>query len=121
MAGTQNAAHGADLGAATSSITFARSLGASLGTAMFWAILLVPLTAASLLSTDALFHAGYAGITALPAEERDRVTALLAAGFHNVFVISAAIAFGAALFSLFLREEPLKTAPRSQLAKSLEL
>jgi EmrB/QacA subfamily drug resistance transporter len=120
MAGTQNAAHGADLGAATSSITFARSLGASLGTAMFWAILLVPLASASLGSTDALFHAGYAGIVGLPAGERERVMGLLAMGFHNVFVISAGIAFGTALFSLFLREEPLKTAPRSRLVKSMQ-
>ncbi len=118
MAGTQNAAQGADLGAATSSITFARSLGASLGTAIFWAILLVPLASASLGSTDALFHGGYAGIIGLPAAERERVLGLLAAGFHNVFLISAAIAFAGAVFSLFLREEPLKTAPRSQLVKA---
>jgi MFS family permease len=119
MAGTQNAARGADIGAATSSITFARSLGASIGTAMFWAILLIPLTSAALGSTDALFHGGHAGIMALPPAERDRVTELLGDGFRNVFVISAAIAFATAIFALFLKEEPLKTVPRTQLVNTV--
>jgi len=64
MAGTQNAAHGADLGAATSSIHLRRvRFGASLGTAMFLGdfACAVSVCVASVVRT-ALFMPGHAGI-----------------------------------------------------------
>ena len=115
---TQNAARSSDIGAATSSLAFSRSLGATLGTALFWAILLVPLVSSAHGTSDALFHAGQAGIAQLPPSERLRVTTLLALGFRNVFVLGSCIAFGTTIFALFLKEEPLRTVARSSAASS---
>lgn len=117
---TQNSAHPADIGAATSSVTFSRSLGASIGTAAFWAILIAPISLASVGSAQALFNGGHAGLVHLAAADRQHVMTLLITGFHNVFAISAAVAFATLIFSLFLREEPLKTAPRTSLSKLSE-
>jgi EmrB/QacA subfamily drug resistance transporter len=120
MTATQNAADSTDVGAATSAVTFARSLGASIGTAMFWAILLVPLSAASLGSAEALFRAGHAGIEALAPAESARVMSLLLTGFQHVFVLAAGISLATAIFAAFMKEEPLKTAPRTTLARPAE-
>ena len=119
MTATQNAAVSGDIGAATSSVTFSRSLGASFGTAAFWAILLAPLGSGAAGATDALFHGGHAGLALLPPTERLRVIALVASGFRDVFALSACVALGTAIFALFLREEALKTTSRSAAAAVL--
>jgi EmrB/QacA subfamily drug resistance transporter len=88
MTSTQNASESRDVGVATSTIGFSRSLGASFGTALFWSILLA---------------------------DRDRISGSLQPGFHHVFLIGAAIALLTGAIAFFLREEPLKTAPRTNL------
>ena len=121
MTSTQNAAKSGDIGAATSSVTFSRSIGASIGTALFWAILLVPLaSSASAAGAQALFHGGHQGMLSLPPDARERIMGLLLDGFHHVYAIAGCIALGTAIFAIFLKEEPLKTAPRTTLVKPAE-
>ena len=120
MTSTQNAARGADIGAATSSVTFSRSMGASLGTALFWAILLIPLSTASTGSAEALFRSGHAGLAHLDPLERLHTMALLVSGFHNVYTIAAGISLATAIFAIFLKEEPLKTSRRTKLVQPAE-
>jgi EmrB/QacA subfamily drug resistance transporter len=117
MISTQNAAEAGDIGAATSSVTFSRSLGASFGTAMFWAILLAPLSLASIGSAQTLFRYGRNGLARLPAPEQAALLSSLTAGFQHVFLVGAGIGLATLLFALFLREEPLKTSPRGNLAQ----
>ena len=118
MIATQNAAEARDIGVATSSITFSRSLGASFGTAAFWAILVGPLSTASSAGAQALFKHGRAGLSQLPAAEQTALLSSLSAGFHNVFLVGAGVGLATLLLALFLREEPLKTSPSTQLAKT---
>jgi EmrB/QacA subfamily drug resistance transporter len=91
MTSTQNASESRDVGVATATIGFARALGASFGTALFWSVLLA---------------------------DRDHVSGSLQPGFHHVFLIAAGIAVVTGAIALFLREETLKTAPRTNLGVS---
>jgi EmrB/QacA subfamily drug resistance transporter len=120
MTATQNAAQSGDIGAATSSVTFLRSLGASIGTASFWALLLVPLASASAASAQALFRGGHAGLAGLAEDQRVHVLALLAEGFHHVFALAASVSLASAIFTIFLREEALKTVPRAAVAHAAD-
>jgi MFS family permease len=120
MTVTQNAADAGDIGAATSSVTFARSIGASIGTAAFWAILLQPLNASAIGGASDLLQGGRAGILALPPQQRDLVVTLLVAGYHKVYLIAAAAAFATAVFAVFLKEEKLGAAPRTAAASPAE-
>ncbi len=88
MTSTQNASESRDVGVATATIGFSRALGASFGTALFWSILLA---------------------------DRDRISGSLQYGFHHVFLVGAGIALATGAIALFLREETLKTAPRTNL------
>ncbi len=90
MTATQNAAESRDVGVATASIGFVRALGASFGTAFFWAVLL--------------------------AAGGGRIRDAAQPGFHDVFALAAVLALVTAAVALALREEPLKTAPRTRLA-----
>lgn len=118
MTATQNAAEARDIGAATSSVTFSRALGASFGTAMFWTILLAPLSAASPGSAQALFRFGRAALLRLDAAEANNVLTLLRHGFHEVFALAAGVAAVTFGIALLLEEEPLKTSPMTSLATS---
>jgi EmrB/QacA subfamily drug resistance transporter len=120
MTVTQNAADARDIGAATSSVTFARSIGASIGTAAFWAILLQPLNASAIGGARDLLQGGRAGILALPPQQRDLVVTLLVAGYHKVYLIAAAAAFATAIFAVYLKEEKLGAAPRTAAASPAE-
>ncbi|HLJ65295.1 MAG TPA: MFS transporter, partial [Stellaceae bacterium] len=86
LVAVQNAADRRDIGIATASVAFFRSLGGSFGAAALWAILSLAL-----------------GV------ELDRAgPTLLASGFHIAFLagaVGAAFAFGTALF---LKEVPLR-------------
>jgi uncharacterized membrane protein SirB2 len=116
MISTQNAAGAGDVGTATSSITFSRSLGASFGTALFWAVVLAPLSAASVSRAQAFFQFGRAGLARLAAPDQTALLSSLAQGFHDVFVIGAGVALATFTLSLFLHEEPLKTSPVTRTA-----
>ena len=116
MTATQNAADRRDIGAATSSVTFSRSIGASVGTAAFWTVLLMPLNAAGIGGASTLLQAGRAGILALPQVQQSRVIGLLVDGYHNVYLIAAAAAIATAIFAIFLKEEKLTAKLRTSAA-----
>lgn len=120
----QNSVGYQDLGAATAAATFFRSIGASFGVSIFGTIFTTQLTHKL---TDALrgvhLPAGFAlsSITAdphviksLPAAVAHSVLHAYASSIAEVFLYAAPVAFVAFLFSLFIREEPLRasvTAP----------
>jgi EmrB/QacA subfamily drug resistance transporter len=110
----QNAVEFKDMGVATSSNTFFRSLGSVFGTAIFGTILTNRLghylLGAGFAPEQAkLVQSNTAAIGALPPE--GRVTALNAFvdSFHVVFLVAAPIVAIAFFVALFLRETPLRT------------
>lgn len=114
----QNAVDRRDLGTATSSVVFFRSIGSSLGAAIFGAILTNRLTyhisqtlpgkvgvnAAKDLRTST------AGLHRLPPAALHAVLNAFARSFHDVFLIGIPFAVVAFVTSLFLRESPLRTS-----------
>lgn len=110
----QNAVEFRDMGVATSSNTFFRSLGSVFGTAIFGTILTNRLghylLGAGFNESDvAKIQSNTAAIGSLPAE--GKVTALNAFvdSFHVVFLVAAPIVGIGLLFALALRETPLRT------------
>lgn len=118
----QNAVDRKYLGTATSTVTFFRSIGSSLGAAIFGAILanrLVHHITASLpgatgtqaahsLSTSAanLYH--------LPPETLHKVLTAFAQSFHDVFLFGIPFAIVAFVVALFLKESPLHTTAKEE-------
>ena len=110
----QNSVDFKDMGVATSSNTFFRSLGSVFGTAIFGTILTNRLGHYLLGSGFApeqakLVQSNTAAIGALPPE--GRVTALNAFvdSFHVVFLVAAPVVAIGFFVALFLRETPLRT------------
>jgi EmrB/QacA subfamily drug resistance transporter len=112
----QNAVDRKDLGTATSSVVFFRSIGSALGAAVFGAILTNRLAAH--LSTSLPGTAGVAAAKALkgtaaslknmPAHVVQIVLTAFSSSFHDVFLIGIPFAAAAFVMSLFLKEAPLK-------------
>lgn len=126
----QNAVDRKDLGSATSSVTFFRSIGSSLGAAIFGAILTNRLAhhlsqtlpsgaaagAAKQLSTSA------AGLHKLSPTVLHGVLTAFANSFHDVFLFGIPIAIMAFIVALFLRETPLRGSARGVAeGESLEI
>ena len=110
----QNSVDFKDMGVATSSNTFFRSLGSVFGTAIFGTILTNRLghyliTGGFDPAQAELVQSNTAAIGALPPE--GRVTALNAfvESFHVVFLVAAPIVAVGFIVALFLRETPLRT------------
>ncbi len=116
----QNAVETRDLGTATASISFFRSMGGSFGVALFGAVLIASLNAriALLSGVDvlganpsvALLHAGGQALALVPAAIRPAAAAAITAAFHDVFRVGAALAAFGFVAVLVLREVPLKTS-----------
>jgi EmrB/QacA subfamily drug resistance transporter len=114
----QNAVDRKDLGTATSSVAFFRSIGSSLGAAMFGAVLANRLTyhlqqslpgsvgaaAAKGLRTSA------AQLHSAPPEIVQTILAAFSSAFRDVFLLGLPFAIIAFVVSLFLRETPLSNA-----------
>jgi EmrB/QacA subfamily drug resistance transporter len=114
LVAVQNAADARDIGIATSSIAFFRSLGGSFGAAGLWTVLLVAL--GRLLPAGAGLEAGMLrsgpdALAALPPDLRAAAAGALTGAFHAVFLAGAAIAALSLLVALFLPERPLRTGP----------
>lgn len=109
----QNSTPRSDLGAATSSVAFFRSIGGSLGGAIFGSILISRLTHylhGSLGSaSDATGSAITSGVANLPGAVKQQVLNGYVSAFHDMFLFAIPFAFGAFIVALFLREEPLKS------------
>jgi EmrB/QacA subfamily drug resistance transporter len=112
------------LGTATSSVVFFRSIGTSLGGAIFGNILISRL---SKHIQEALPHAGKishqaitSGVGNLPPEVKHVVLQAYVRSFHDMFLIALPIALAAFVTSLFLREAPLRTTHEVPAPQALQ-
>lgn len=112
----QNAVERKDLGTATSSVTFFRSIGSALGAAIFGAILTNRLTAhldkALPGGNGAAIAKGLqssaANLRKLPPQTVHTIFTAFASSFHDVFLIAVPFAIASFLIALMLQESPLK-------------
>lgn len=110
----QNAVDMADLGVATSSATFFRSLGGSFGTALFGAVLTARLfteVARRLPGVDipvGELTGSPAAIAQLPEALRQPLVEALSVAVTGVFVVAIPFALAALVLLLFLPELPLR-------------
>jgi EmrB/QacA subfamily drug resistance transporter len=115
----QNGAERRDIGIATASANFFRSLGASIGAAVFGSVFAGGLNswlARALPVTDIDAHtvqAGPAAIQGLPAVTRDAITSGVADSVGTVYLVATAIAGLALITALFLKENPLRGPDRT--------
>ena len=100
----QNAAPMADMGVATSSVNFFRSLGGSLGVAVFGAVM-----AGHVSDIDPSLLNSPAAIRALPDVDRLPIISALADGVQAVFVAAIPAIVIAAALAWLLKERPLRT------------
>jgi MFS family permease len=124
----QNSVEFKDMGVATSSNTFFRSLGSVFGTALFGAILNNRLghymmtngqelaaenpTAAAALTPSKLeeIKSNTAAIWQLPPAAKDSILDAWVSSFHIVFLAAAPVVAIGFIVALFLRETPLRTS-----------
>jgi EmrB/QacA subfamily drug resistance transporter len=114
----QNSVPRADLGTATSSATFFRSLGSSFGGAIFGTILTTRLTYYLLQLSPQTASSGRvdinsfqgAGLQNLPPQSVNNILQSFVSSFHDMFLIGIPIALIAFVVALFLRETPLRTS-----------
>ena len=126
----QNAVDRKNLGTATSSVTFFRSIGSSLGAAIFGAILANRLThhildalpGATGASAAHSLTTSVANLKSLPPEAVEKVLNAFAVSFHDVFLVGIPFAVAAFVVALFLRETPLRGSAKEEAAgEGLEL
>jgi EmrB/QacA subfamily drug resistance transporter len=112
----QNDVPASELGAATSVLSFFRSLGGTIGVSALGALLASRVTA----DLSVLGAGGGSGegavpdMSALPAPVRDVVTNAYGDATAELFLVATPIAALALLVVLFIREEPLKTTSGAQ-------
>jgi len=110
----QNSVDFKDMGVATSSNTFFRSLGSVFGTAIFGTILTnrlghYLLGAGFAPEQAALVQSNTAAIGALPPEGRVTALGAFVDSFHVVFLVAAPVVAVGFFVALLLRETPLRT------------
>jgi EmrB/QacA subfamily drug resistance transporter len=126
---TQNQVSPADLGVASSVVTFFRSLGGAIGVSALGAVLSHRITdhlKDGLATIDPKYAAGLSGSTnnaipdldALPAPLRTVIEGAYGHGIGDVFLYAAPVALLALVFSLFIKEVPLRT--KGALAQAAE-
>ena len=111
----QNAAPPADMGAATASSSFFRSLGGVIGVAGSGALLTHHLHAAlqsgafaGILTPEMLLRGGAREIAGLPPQAHDAVASIYRDAIASTFVAGAIVAALALLALIFLPERPLR-------------
>jgi EmrB/QacA subfamily drug resistance transporter len=108
----QNSTSRENLGVATSTITFFRSLGASLGGAIFGSILINRLVThineALPLSGNIASEASQGGVANIPPAAQQAVLQAYVTSFHEMFLYAIPIVIAAFVVALFLREAPLR-------------
>ncbi|MGH6984501.1 MAG: MDR family MFS transporter [Stellaceae bacterium] len=112
LVAAQNAAEARDIGAATASVAFFRSLGGSFGAAFLWAVLLAALEArlaqvGAAGMANALLRGG-SETSAVGAAARAALPNALAHGFHWAFACGAVIMAVALALTLSWKEIPLR-------------
>lgn len=131
LVSVQNAAEARDIGVATASVAFFRSLGGAFGAAILWSILLwdlgrrlaaIGLTKAGL--ADDLLHGkvlhGRTAAAPMPAAAHDAVVAALGQSFHVIFLVIAAITGLGLVVLVFLKELPLRTTAHAAMHREVE-
>lgn len=118
----QNSVDRANMGTATSSVTFFRTIGSSLGGAIFGTILLsrlsshlaqnLPASAAQHVSTKAITTTGTSQIAHLPPVIQQDIFQAFVSSFHDMFLLGIPFALAAFVVALFLREAPLRATAR---------
>ncbi len=114
---TQNTVDRADIGTGTSTVTFTRQIGASVGVAVFGAIFNNRLSAelSSRLphgvKTPATSSISRKAIDALPAPLRDGILQAFSTSLTDVFRYATPFLVVAFIGTWFLKEEPLRGAP----------
>ncbi|HWB38842.1 MAG TPA: MDR family MFS transporter [Candidatus Saccharimonadales bacterium] len=120
----QNAVDRKDLGTATSSVVFFRTIGSAMGAAVFGAILLNRLSLhirqsipgqAGVQAAKGLQHSA-SNLQTLPPSVAHTVLNAFAMAFHDVFLIGIPFAIVAVVISLFLKESPLRSEARDEAA-----
>jgi EmrB/QacA subfamily drug resistance transporter len=115
----QNAVDRREMGTATSSATFFRSLGSSFGGAIFGAILTSRLTKhltelAPQASGKTKLNVGDiekgSNLQALPPDVAHNVLLAFVQAFHDMFLLAIPVALLAFVVALFLRETPLRSS-----------
>jgi MFS family permease len=129
----QNSVDRSDMGVATSSVAFFRSMGGSFGTALFGAILSSRLTVHIAEAMQGL-PSGTApagvddaannvqAINALPEPVHSLVTGAFSDSLHDTFLSAVPLVFIALVVALFLKEKPLATrdsAPQASESESV--
>jgi len=127
---TQNAVEPKHLGAAVGSITFFRTIGSSLGAAIFGAILTNRLTvhlmhniggSAGASAAQGL-HSSTAGLAKLPPSVLHKVLVSFSQAFGDVFKIAIPMVVLAFIISLFLKDVKLRGSSKQEAAgEGLEL
>ncbi|MFI6336256.1 MFS transporter [Streptomyces sp. NPDC050535] len=119
---TQNQVAPADLGAASSTVTFFRSLGGAIGVSALGAVMSTRITdyvKDGVAGLDPKYAAAAAGSSSdsaipdmdkLPAPLRTVMESAYGHGIADVFLIAAALALLAFLVTLFIKEVPLRTS-----------
>ena len=115
----QNAVHPKDLGTATSTVTFFRSIGSTIGTALLGAVLIARFSAhlTELIPNvgngfSAQIGSSLTQIQNLPPALATHVLQAFTAAFQDVFMWTLPFAFLAFIVSLFLKEQPLRADAR---------
>ena len=119
----QNSVDRRYLGTATGLVTFFRSFGSSVGTAIFGAILVNRLThhlhqvlpAAAAAKAKAATLAGLSGNN-IPQTIKEPVLVAFSKSFHDVFLIAIPFAVVGLILALLLKETPLKTTTSDEPA-----
>ncbi|MFI1354889.1 MFS transporter [Streptomyces sp. NPDC020898] len=126
---TQNQVDPSDLGVASSVVTFFRSLGGAIGVSALGAVLSHRITdhlKDGLATIDPKYASGLSGSTsntipdldAMPAPLRTVIEGAYGHGIGDVFLYAAPAALLALVFSLFIKEVPLRT--KGALAQAAE-
>lgn len=112
----QNSVERSQMGTATSTTTFFRSIGSSLGGAIFGSILISRLTfhlnqvLPSGTSSSSIAENGTSQIQHLPPFVQHQVLQAFVSSFHEMFLLGIPFAVAAFAVALFLRETPLRGA-----------
>lgn len=117
----QNSVQRSEMGTATSTVTFLRSMGSAFGAAIFGAILIsrfghylsqsLPANVSSHLNVNSL-QGGSAQIKKLPPHLQHQVLLAFTHAFQDLFLYAIPFVIVAFVIALFLRESPLKDSTK---------
>lgn len=124
----QNSVKRSELGTATSSTSFFRTIGSSVGGAVFGTILISRLNhhLAPVLSSfpditvSSITAEGTSQLDKLPDSLRNDILTAYVSSFHDMFLIGVPVALTAFVVALFLREAPLRNDNLADEHKDLQ-